>query len=133
MDNLVYGFTGTYMHNLAAMYLPSSAFKNSVQYNVLDDPTTIWAGLDGLPVDQSFHPYVLATTPGMTNSACQHMIVLPPDWYQQLATHFPHGIDLKTFYNQFLATVLAGECQALETVFTWWRHAASRTASTAAP
>ena len=61
------------------------------------------------------------------------MIVLPPDWYQQLATHFPHGIDLKTFYDQFLATIPVGEHQALEAVFTWWRHAMSRTASTAAP
>ena len=61
------------------------------------------------------------------------MIVLLPDWYQQLATHFPHGINLKTFYDQFLATVPAGEHQALDRVFTWWRHAVSRMASTAAP
>ena len=133
MDNLIYGFMGTDMRNLAAVYLPSSAFENSAQYNILDDPAAIQAGLDGLPGDQSFHPYVLATTPGMTNSSCQCAIVLPPDWYQQLATHFPHGIDLKAFYDQFLAPVPAGECQTLETVFTWWRHAASRMASTAAP
>ena len=70
VDNLIYGFTGTDMHNLVAVHLPSSAFENSMQYNVLDDPAAIQTGLDGLPVDQSFHPYVLATTPGMTNSAC---------------------------------------------------------------
>ena len=46
--------------------------------------------------------------------------------------HFPHGINLKTFYDHFLATMSAAERQALEAVFTWWRHAASRTASTAA-
>ena len=133
VDNLVYGFTGTDMRNLAAVHLPSSAFENSAQYNVLDDPAAIRAGLDGLPVDQSFHPYVLATTPGMTNSVCQRTMVLPPNWYQQLATHFPHGIDLTTFYDQFLATVPVGERQALETVFSWWRHTASRTAGTVAP
>ena len=38
-----------------------------------------------------------------------------------------------TFYDCFLATVSAGERQTLDGVFTWWRHAASRTASTAAP
>ena len=129
----MYGFTGTDVRNLAAVYLPSSAFENSAQYNVLDDPATIRAGLDGLPGDQSFHPYVLATTPGMTNSACRCAIVLPPDWYRQLAMHFPHGIELKAFYDRFLSTIPVAERQALETVFTWWRHAASRAASTSAP
>ena len=66
----MYGFTGTNTRNLAAVHLPSSAFENSTPYNVLDDPATIQMGLDGLPGDQSFHPYVLATMPGMTNSAC---------------------------------------------------------------
>ena len=70
VDNLIYGFTGTDMRNLAAVHLPSSAFENSMQYNVLDDPAAIRAGLDGLPGDQCFHPYVLATTPAMTNSSC---------------------------------------------------------------
>ena len=93
VDNLVYSFTGTDMRNLAAVHLPSLAFENSAQYNVLDDPAAIWAGLDGLPGDQSFHPYVLATTPAMTNSSCQCAIVLPPDWYQQLATHFPMALN----------------------------------------
>ena len=59
-------------------------------------------------------------------------MVLLTEWYQELAKHFPHGIDLKTLYDRFLATVSAAEHQALEAVFTWWRHAASRTASTAA-
>ena len=70
VDNLMYGFKGTNTHNLAAVHLPSSAFNTSAQYNVLDDPAVIQVGLDGLPVDQSFHPYVLATMLGMTNSAC---------------------------------------------------------------
>ena len=70
VNNLIYGFTGTDMHSLAAMHLPSLAFENSAQYNVLDDPAAIRAGLNGLPGDQSFHLYVLATTPGMTNSSC---------------------------------------------------------------
>ena len=115
----MYGFMGTNTCNLAAVHLPSSAFKNSAQYNVLDDPATIRMGLDGLLVDQSFHPYVLATMLGMTNSACQCTIVVLPDWYQELATHFPHGINLKTFYDWFLTAIPAGECQALDGVFTW--------------
>ena len=41
VDNLMYGFTGTDMRNLAAVHLLTSAFENSVQYNVLDDPATI--------------------------------------------------------------------------------------------
>ena len=41
VDNLMYGFMGTDMRNLAAVHLPSSAFENSAQYNVLDDPATI--------------------------------------------------------------------------------------------
>ena len=60
-------------------------------------------------------------------------MVLPTEWYQELAKHFPHRINLKTFYDCFLATMSAAECQALEAVFTWWRHAALSTASTAAP
>ena len=59
--------------------------------------------------------------------------MLPTEWYQEPAKHFPHGINLKTFYDCFLATVAAGEHQTLNGVFTWWRHAALRTASTAAP
>ena len=112
VDNLIYSFTGADAWNLAAVHLLASAFKISAQYNVLD---------------------VLAMMPGMTNSACQCAIVLPTEWYQELTEHFPHGIDLKVFYNHFLATVAARQCQTLEGVFTWWRHAASRTASTAAP
>ena len=70
VDNLMYGFTGMDTWNLAAVHLPSSAFKISAQYNVLDDPAAIQMGLDRLPQDQSFHPYVLATMPGMISSAC---------------------------------------------------------------
>ena len=78
----MYGFTGTNTCNLAAVHLPSSAFETSTQYNVLDDPAAIQIGIDGLSLDQSFHPYVLATTPGMTNSACQFATVLLLEWYQ---------------------------------------------------
>ena len=130
---LMYGFTGTDTCNLAAVHLPSSALENSTQYNVLDDLAAIQMGQDRLPVDQSFHPYVLATMPGMTNAACQCAIVLLPNWYQELDTHFPNGINLKTFYDQFLTTVPAGEHQALDRVFTWWIHAVLRMASTAVP
>ena len=70
VDNLMYGFMGMDTRNLAAVHLPSSAFKISTQYNVLDDPAAIQMDLDGLPQDQSFHPYVLVTMPGMMNSTC---------------------------------------------------------------
>ena len=70
VDNLIYGFTGADTWNLAAVHLPASAFKISAQYSVLDDPDTIRVGLEGLPQDQSFHPYVLVMMPGMMNFAC---------------------------------------------------------------
>ena len=109
----MYGFTGVDAQKLAAAYLPPSAFENSTLYNVLDDAAATLTGLDMLPQDQSFHPYVLATLLGMTNSACQcTCLVLPMEWYQELAEHFPHGIDLKSFYNHFLSTVGVGEHQA---------------------
>ena len=127
----MYGFTGTDAQNLAAVHLPPSAFENSTLYNVLNNAAVIWAGLDMLPQDQSFHPYVLVTTLGMMNSAYQHTLVLPMEWHQDLAEHFPHGINLKSFYNCFLSTVGVGEHQTLDGVFTWWRHAALRTANTA--
>ena len=111
MDNLIYGFMGTDAWNLAAVHLLPSAFKISAQYNVLNDSAVIQMGLDGLPQDQSFHPYVLATMAGMTNSACQHAIMLPTEWYQELAEHFPHGVNLKTFYDHFLATMAAGDAR----------------------
>ena len=41
LDGLVYGFTGPDARNLAAMYVPASAFETTAAYNVLDDPTTV--------------------------------------------------------------------------------------------
>ena len=67
----------------------------------------------------------------MTNSACGQTLVLPVQWYQELVDqHFLHGINLKTFYDHFLVTVGAAECQVLDSMSTWWRHVASRTTNT---
>ena len=41
LDGLVYGFTGPNARNLAAVYVPASAFETTAAYNVLDDPTTV--------------------------------------------------------------------------------------------
>ena len=120
VDNHMYSFTGMDAQNLAAVHLPPSAFKTSDLYNVLNNAAAIQVGLDMLPQDQSFHPHVSAMTLGMTNSACQHTIVLPMEWHQKLVEHFPHGINLKSFYNCILSTVGAGEHQTLDGVFTWW-------------
>ena len=126
----MYGFIRMDAQNLAVVHLLPSVFETSVLYNVLNHAAMIQAGLDMSPQDQTFHPYVPAMMLGMTNSACWCTIVLPMESHQELVEHFFHGIDLKSFYDHFLSTVGAGECQILNGVFTWWRHAASRTANT---
>jgi hypothetical protein len=125
LDSLIYGFAGSDSRTLAAVHIPANAFEISAAYNVLDDATLVRAGLDLLPPDQTFHPYVNAGTPDMTNAGCRRALVLPMIWYEDLASH-PEGIDLKLFYDSFLATVPAAERPIYVDVFTWWRHAASR-------
>ena len=61
----------------------------------------------------------------MTTYTCKRTIVLLTHWYAELCQHFPDGIKIKT-YDRFLANVSAADHQALQEVFTWWRHAASR-------
>ena len=127
LDGLVYGFAGSDSRTLAAVHIPANAFEISAAYNVLDDAAVVRAGLDTLPPDQTFHPYVNAGTPDMTNTGSRRALVLPMTWYADLAAH-PGGIDLKVFYDSFLATVPAAEQPIYVDVFTWWRHAASRAA-----
>ena len=131
LDGLVYGFSGSDSRTLVAVHLPTAAFEISAAYNVVDDPTNIRAGLDALPPDQTFHAYVNAGTPGMTNAGCRRALVLPMEWYTGLAAH-PDGIGLKTFYDQFLATMPAADRLNYADAFTWWRHAASRAAGAGA-
>ena len=45
----------------------------------------------------------------MMTSACKHVIVLLTQWYAQLSEHFPDGIEVKTFYDRFLATMTVAE------------------------
>ena len=71
LDGLVYGFAGPDSRTLAAVHLPATAFETSAAYNMIDDPVALQAGLDALPPDQTFHPYVNAGTPDMTNSGCR--------------------------------------------------------------
>ena len=59
-------------------------------------------------------------------STCKHSVVLLTHWYVELCEHFPVGVSIKTFYIRFLANVTTADCQALQEVFTWWRHATSR-------
>lgn len=131
LDGLVFGFSGPDSRTLAAVHLPTAAFETSAAYNVLDDPAAIRAGLEALPPDQTFHAYVNAGTPDMTNSGCRRALVLPMPWYAELAAH-PDGISLKDFYDQFLATLPAAERPNYIDTFTWWRHAASRAAGAGA-
>ena len=105
---------------------PPAAFKSSDLYNILNDAATICASLDALPQDQLYHSYVVAGTSDMTTSSCKHSIVLPTPWYVEICEHFPDGIGIKAFYNRFLVNVTAADHQALQEVFTWWRHVASR-------
>ena len=67
------------------------------------------AGLDALAHNELvYHSYaVIAGTPDMTMSTCKCTIVLLMQWYMELAEHFPDGIEIKNFYNRFLATVMA--------------------------
>ena len=129
LDGLVYGFTGPDARNLAAVHVPASAFETSAAYNVLDDPATVRAGLEALPVDQTFHPYVNVGMPNMSNSSCWQGILLPVEWHARLARDHPFGIGLKAFYDSFLAPLSPAEVQPFANVFIWWRHAATRTAS----
>ena len=71
LDDMVYSFTGLDARNLAAVHVLASAFEMTVAYNVLDIPVTMWAGLEALPVDQMFHPYVNVGMPNMSSSSCR--------------------------------------------------------------
>jgi len=71
LDGLAYGFSGSDSRTLAAVHLPAIAFETSASYNVLDNAAALRAGLDALPLDQTFHPYVNAGMSGMTNSGCR--------------------------------------------------------------
>ena len=126
INGLLYGFVGSDVHNLTAVYIPPAAFKGTGPYNILNNAAIICAGLETLPQDQLYHSYVVAGTPDMTTSTCKHSIICPTHWYVELCEHFPDGISIKTFYNRFLANVTAADCQALQEVFTWWRHTTSR-------
>ena len=126
IDGLIYGFAGLDTCNLTAVHIPPAAFKNSGPYNILNDAATICAGLETLPQDQLYHSYVVAGTPDMTTSTCKWTIILLTHWYAALCQHFPDRIKIKTFCDRFLANVSAADRQALQEVFTCWRHAASR-------
>jgi hypothetical protein len=129
-DSMTYGFTGANGRNLAAVHIPASAFENSAPYNVLDDAVTIWTGLDTLPPDQYFHAYVTAGTQNKMNLACKRCLVIPMQWYQDVASNYPDGIAIKEFHDRFLAPSAPADRPALSDVFTWWRHAASCSAVT---
>ena len=110
IDRLIYGFAGSDSCNFTAVHVPPAAFKSSGPYNILDNEVTIWARLDMLPQDQLYHSHVIAGTPGMTPSTCKHALVLPTQcWYGELLEGFPDGIDIKTFYNRFLAPVTVAD------------------------
>ena len=102
LDGLMYGFSGPDTQRLAAVHLPASTSKISATFNVLDDAAMIHLGLENLPVNQVFHPYVNVGTPNMTNLVCRHALLLPVDWHAQLAKDFLYGITLKAFYAIFL-------------------------------
>ena len=126
INGLIYSFMGSDACNLAAVHIPPAAFKSSGPYNVLNNAATIRTGLETLPQDQLYHSYVVAGTPDMTTSNCKRTIILPTHWYAELCQCFPDGIEIKTFYDRFLANMSSADRQALQEVFTWWRHAASR-------
>ena len=132
IDSMIYGFTSANGWNLAAVHIPASAFENSVPYNVLDDATTIQTGLDMLPLDQHFHAYVTVGTQNMTNLACKHCLMMPMQWYQDVSSHYPDGIDIKEFHDRFSTPIALADHPALNDVFTWWRHAASQSTGTMA-
>ena len=130
LDRLVYRFIGPNAHNLAAVHIPTSAFEMTAVYNVLDDPAAVHGGLETLPADQTFHPYVNIRMPQMTNSTCKWAILLPVEWHVRLARDYPFGMALKTFFDVFLAPLSLAEAQnPYSNVYTWWRHATMCTAS----
>ena len=126
LDGLIYGFSGPDARTLAAVHIPAMAFEVSTAYNVLDDAATICLGLEGLPADQVYHPYVNAGTPNMMNSACRRSILLPIEWHTQLSKDHPYGISLKVLYNTFLLPLHATAGHPYIDVVNWWRHAAMR-------
>ena len=132
LDGMVYSFMGPDGRNLAAVHIPASALKLTVAYNVLDDPAMVWAGLEALPVDQTFHPYMNVGMPNMSSMPCRHTILLPVEWHVRLAWDYPFGISLKAFYDAFLAPLGPTEALPYANIFIWWRHAATHVASAAA-
>ena len=104
LDSLMYGFLGPDARRLAAVHILASVFEVSTAFNVLDDMAAVHLGLEGLPANQAFHPYVNMGTATMMNSTCRHMVLLPIKWHVQLARDFPYGVALQAFYNIFLAT-----------------------------
>ena len=68
----------------------------------------------------------------MSNSSCRQAILLPVEWHVRLAQGYPFSIGLKAFYDSFLAPLSPAEAQPYADVFTWWRHAATCTASAGA-
>ena len=113
IDGLLYGFTGSDTHNLAAVYIPPAAFKSSGLYNVLNDAATIHASLDMLPQDQLYHSYVVAGTSDMMMSTCKQSIILLTPWCAEICEHFPDGVSIKAFYDRFLVNVTTADHQAL--------------------
>ena len=132
LDGMMYGFMGPDSQNLTAVNIPATAFEMAAAYNVLDDPVMVQAGLEALPADQTYHPYVNVGTPNMSNSSCRWGILLPVEWHARLAWDHPFGISLKTLYNMFLAPLAPAKAQLYINVFTWWRHAATHAALAAA-
>ena len=128
LDGLIYGFSGPDARTLAAVHIPAMAFEVSAAYNVLDDAAAIRLGLEGLPADQAYHPYVNVGTPNMTNSACRCSVLLPLEWHAQLSKDHPYGISLKTLYDTFLLPLHATAGHPYIDVVNWWRHAATRAA-----
>ena len=64
----------------------------------------------------------------MLSSSCRQAILLPVKWHVRFAQDHPFEISLKAFYDAFLAPLGPVEAQPYANVFTWWRHAATRTA-----
>ena len=128
LDGLMFGFSGPDGRNLAAVHIPPVAFESPAAFNVLDDPAGICAGLEALPADQTFHPYVNVGTAQMMNSTCKRSIVLPAEWYIRIAKDHAFGMSIKFFYDLFLAPLGPAEAQLYTDVFAWWKHAATRSA-----
>ena len=133
MDGLLFGFSGLDGQNLAAVHIPPAAFESPAAFNVLDDPGVIRAGLETLPVDHTFHPYVNIRTAQMTNSTCKRSIVLPGEWYARIARDHAFGMLVKSFYDTFLAPLAPNQAQLYADVFVWWRHAATHSAPAGCP